>query len=146
MRPTRLEVTGFGSFREQTTVDFTEADLFARWFGADLDVEITEWDLTEGGGGKAVMTYEGNAINWAGRFVENDEPSRLAVRITDEGSGFDPDALPDPTLPHNRTRARGRGVFLIHQLMDEVEFNEQGNSIDMVLKAQSAGDDRQAFS
>lgn len=73
-------------------------------------------------------------------------PERVRVRITDEGSGFDPEALPDPTLPQNRTRARGRGVFLIHQLMDEVEFNEQGNSIDMVLKAQSAGDDRQAFS
>jgi serine/threonine-protein kinase RsbW len=71
---------------------------------------------------------------------------RVRVRITDEGTGFDPEALPDPTLPQNRTRARGRGVFLIHQLMDEVEFNELGNSIEMVLRARSHGDDREAIS
>ncbi|NIP83458.1 MAG: ATP-binding protein, partial [Gemmatimonadetes bacterium] len=34
-----------------------------------------------------------------------------------------------------RTRARGRGVYLITELMDEVTFNEQGNSIEMVLYA-----------
>lgn len=59
--------------------------------------------------------------------------TRVRVRITDEGSGFDPDTLPDPTLPQNVTRARGRGVYLITELMDEVTFNEQGNSIEMVL-------------
>lgn len=62
----------------------------------------------------------------------------VRVRVTDEGAGFDPDTLPDPTLPRNRLRARGRGVFLIRQLMDEVEFNDQGNSIVMVLRAEPA--------
>ncbi len=61
----------------------------------------------------------------------------VRVRVTDEGTGFDPETLPDPTLPHNRMRARGRGVYLIRQLMDRVEFNDQGNSIEMVLKAES---------
>lgn len=60
-------------------------------------------------------------------------PDAVRIRVTDEGPGFDPDALPDPTLPRNRTRARGRGVFLIRQLMDRVEFNERGNSIEMML-------------
>ncbi len=58
---------------------------------------------------------------------------RATVKVTDEGRGFDPQALPDPTLPGNRLRPGGRGIFLIRQLMDEVEFNEQGNSITMVL-------------
>ena len=58
---------------------------------------------------------------------------RVRVRITDEGTGFDPDALPDPTLPQNLSRPRGRGVYLIQELMDEVTYNEQGNSIEMVL-------------
>lgn len=58
---------------------------------------------------------------------------RIRVRITDEGAGFDPAALPDPTLPQNVSRPRGRGVYLIHELMDEVTFNEQGNSVEMVL-------------
>lgn len=57
----------------------------------------------------------------------------LVVTVTDEGSGFDPNAVPDPTLPANRVRAKGRGIFLIRQLMDEVDFNARGNSITMVL-------------
>jgi serine/threonine-protein kinase RsbW len=63
-------------------------------------------------------------------------PDVIRVRVTDEGSGFDPESLPDPTLPQNRARARGRGVFLIRQLMDRVEYNERGNSIEMMLKAE----------
>lgn len=57
----------------------------------------------------------------------------VTVRVTDEGGGFDPRHVPDPTLPSNRRRASGRGVFLIRQLMDRVEYNERGNSITMVL-------------
>lgn len=64
----------------------------------------------------------------------------IRIRITDEGAGFDPDLLPDPTLPQNVARSRGRGVFLIQELMDEVAFNEQGNSVEMVLYAESSGD------
>ncbi|MGH7501367.1 MAG: ATP-binding protein [Longimicrobiales bacterium] len=57
----------------------------------------------------------------------------ISIRVTDEGLGFDPGDLPDPTLPANIMRTRGRGIFLIRRLMDRVEFNEQGNSIWMVL-------------
>jgi len=60
-------------------------------------------------------------------------PSVLIVRVTDEGGGFDPNRVPDPTLPSNRMREGGRGIFLIRQLMDEVDFNDRGNSITMVL-------------
>jgi serine/threonine-protein kinase RsbW len=74
------------------------------------------------------------------------ERDRVRIRITDQGPGFDPDALPDPTLPQNRHRARGRGVFLIRELMDEVEFNEQGNSVDMVLFAREPDHDREVAS
>jgi serine/threonine-protein kinase RsbW len=55
------------------------------------------------------------------------------VRVTDEGRGFNPEAVLDPTLPRNRTRSGGRGIFLIKKLMDRVEFNDRGNSITMVL-------------
>jgi serine/threonine-protein kinase RsbW len=57
----------------------------------------------------------------------------LTIRVTDEGRGFNPAAVSDPTLPRNRKRAGGRGIFLIRKLMDRVEFNERGNSITMVL-------------
>lgn len=65
--------------------------------------------------------------------------SEITIRVTDEGRGFDPDRLADPTLPANRWRVGGRGIFLIRKLMDRVEFNEQGNSIEMVLLNEPQG-------
>lgn len=62
---------------------------------------------------------------------------RIAIRVTDEGRGFDPDQVHDPTAPANLHRSGGRGIFLIRKLMDRVEFNEQGNSVLMVLDARS---------
>jgi serine/threonine-protein kinase RsbW len=58
----------------------------------------------------------------------------LAVRVTDQGVGFDPTAVPDPTLPDNITKSGGRGIFLMKALMDEVRFNERGNSVTLVLR------------
>ena len=58
----------------------------------------------------------------------------VEMEVTDEGDGFDYRILPDPTLPANRLRPCGRGVFLIRQLVDEVRFNDTGNSICMILR------------
>jgi serine/threonine-protein kinase RsbW len=70
--------------------------------------------------------------------VEADLSARqLRIRVTDEGGGFDPGIVPDPTLPANRERPGGRGIFLIRQLMDEVEFNHSGNSIVMILHGEA---------
>jgi serine/threonine-protein kinase RsbW len=60
-------------------------------------------------------------------------PDRIVVRVTDEGGGFDPAVVPDPTLPENIARPGGRGIFLIRSFMDRVEFNDRGNSITMML-------------
>lgn len=53
----------------------------------------------------------------------------LWVIIRDEGQGFDPDLVPDPTEPENLDRAGGRGVFLMRNLMDEVEFRDGGREV-----------------
>ncbi len=58
----------------------------------------------------------------------------VAVRVTDEGTGFDPSSVPDPTLPDNISKTGGRGIFLMKSLMDEVRFNDRGNSVTLVLR------------
>ena len=62
----------------------------------------------------------------------------IQIRVTDEGRGFDPGSVPDPTLPERITRSCGRGIFLIRKLMDHVEYNERGNTIEMRLDGQGA--------
>ena len=52
--------------------------------------------------------------------------------IRDEGEGFDPELLPDPTDPANLERVCGRGLLLIQTFMDHVEHNERGNQITMI--------------
>ncbi len=58
----------------------------------------------------------------------------VAVRVTDQGVGFDPTTIPDPTLPGNISKSGGRGIFLMKALMDEVRFNDRGNSVTLVLR------------
>lgn len=54
------------------------------------------------------------------------------VYITDQGSGFCPDCLPDPRDEENLYKPGGRGVLLMRAYMDIVEFNERGNKVHMV--------------
>lgn len=60
-------------------------------------------------------------------------PSRVVLRVVDEGHGFDPESVPDPTLPDNLQQSGGRGIFLLRELMDEVEFNARGNEVRLTL-------------
>ncbi len=62
------------------------------------------------------------------------EKDHVRACVTDQGEGFDPDAIPDPTTPENLTRPGGRGLFLMRKLMDEVRYNERGNSVTLVLR------------
>ena len=57
----------------------------------------------------------------------------IRLQVTDDGPGFDPRDVPDPTAPNGVGRPIGRGLFLIRNLADRVEFNEQGNTIWMTL-------------
>ncbi len=58
----------------------------------------------------------------------------IAVHVCDEGDGFDPGSIPNPTGPDRLERSDGRGLFLIRQLVDDVSFNDRGNSICMILR------------
>ena len=59
---------------------------------------------------------------------ESDE-NQLVFSITDEGTGFDPSALPDPTDPANIDKISGRGVFLMTQLSDFIKFENEGRRV-----------------
>ena len=53
------------------------------------------------------------------------------ITVRDEGNGFDPSSIPDPTDPANLDKVSGRGVLLMRTFMDDVIFNEAGNAVTM---------------
>ncbi|KIX13830.1 hypothetical protein X474_11060 [Dethiosulfatarculus sandiegensis] len=62
-------------------------------------------------------------------------PELLEISITDQGEGFDPKQLPDPTLESNLLSERGRGIFLMNGIMDEVFHVPPGNQLILRKKA-----------
>jgi serine/threonine-protein kinase RsbW len=64
-------------------------------------------------------------------------PQEASFTVEDEGEGFDITQIPDPCDPANLFRASGRGVLLIYNIMDEVEYNAQGNRVKMVKRPEA---------
>ena len=60
--------------------------------------------------------------------------------ISDDGSGFDPAALPDPADPPSLEKVSGRGVLLMRTFVDEVVYNETGSAVTLTKRCRSAGD------
>ncbi|HID74557.1 MAG TPA: response regulator [Planctomycetaceae bacterium] len=72
-------------------------------------------------------------------FVEaRFSPQQAVFVVGDEGPGFDPSALPDPTDPANLERASGRGLLLMRTFMDDVRYNESGNQVTLIKRAKRA--------
>jgi signal transduction histidine kinase/DNA-binding response OmpR family regulator len=74
--------------------------------------------------------YKDRTVRLVARFTRDE--ATFVVR--DEGPGYDPAALPDPTDQANMERAHGRGLFLTRTFMDEVRLNDEGNEITLVKR------------
>jgi len=68
--------------------------------------------------------------------IEGDQ-GRFLIR--DEGPGFDPRKLPDPTDPSNLEKPSGRGLLLMRTFMDEVIYNEAGNQVTLIKRRPDNG-------
>jgi serine/threonine-protein kinase RsbW len=78
----------------------------------------------------------GNAFDES-KFVHVEyevDSERLKVTVCDEGPGFHPETVPDPTLDENLNRPCGRGVMLMQCYMTDVSFNEAGTCVTMVKR------------
>jgi len=62
--------------------------------------------------------------------VKNDQ---MIVTLKDEGTGFDPNTVPDPTRPENILKESGRGVHIMRSLLDDLRYNFTPNGTEIIL-------------
>ena len=67
-------------------------------------------------------------------------PGCAVVEVSDSGGGFDSGAAPDPTDPSRHLIPRGRGIFLMRRLVDEVAYNAAGNTVRLTVRQSPDGD------
>ncbi len=64
------------------------------------------------------------------------DKNQLIIEVADQGEGFDYKKIPNPTSPANLSKTKGRGIFLIRNLMNKVSFHNKGQTIKMVKTLQ----------
>jgi serine/threonine-protein kinase RsbW len=64
-------------------------------------------------------------------------PQRVVIMVRDQGCGFRPEEVPDPTAEENLERPNGRGIMLMQSYMTRVQYNEAGNEV-WLLKEREA--------
>ncbi len=108
--------------------------------GCDTDDEF--WVMTALREALANAIRHGNHENPARKVAAALRLSgdRVEVRVDDEGEGFDPAAVPDPTGPEQLLEPRGRGIFYMRQFMNRVEYGRTaagGTSVLMVREVKT---------
>jgi len=118
--------------------------LLANQFG-DRDLFSVELALEEA---LVNAIKHGNQLDPSKRVFVRYEVSadRFEIRIEDEGPGFNPGDVPDPTAPENLERLCGRGLLLIRNFMSDVQYHGRGNVVTMTkFRNGKAGDDGAAM-
>ncbi len=83
-----------------------------------------------------------NAITHGNHYDENKvvqinlqkKSDTIAIRVSDQGCGFDPTSVPDPTCDENICKCGGRGVFLMQRLCDQIQYKDNGRTVEMHFK------------
>jgi serine/threonine-protein kinase RsbW len=68
------------------------------------------------------------------RTTMNRDNNILEISVEDEGEGFDPDAIPDPLKEENLLNEGGRGVYLIEQYADDIQFSQNGSKVTITFR------------
>lgn len=85
----------------------------------------------------AVVEAVNNAVSHGNKFEDskqvkvdfNCQSKLLRVVVEDQGSGFNPDIIPDPTRPENLENISGRGIFIMKSYADQIEFNKNATQV-----------------
>ncbi len=99
--------------------------------GSEDDIELA---LTEALANAVVHGAKGDPSKLIECDVACDDQKGIIIVVRDPGTGFDPTKIANPCEGENLYSNHGRGIFLINQLMDEVQFHKNGTEIRMAKK------------
>ncbi len=105
-----------------------------RMEGVDDKLDAIELSLQEALANAVIHGAKEDATKVVECVVSSDDDRGILIVVRDPGPGFDPKAIPGCTVGENVYSNHGRGIFLINQLMDEVEFRKNGTEIHMVKR------------
>ncbi len=79
--------------------------------------------------------HHGNGLNPDKKTKVEFDRTEKQIRfiVVDEGPGFDFNNLPDPTAPENLEKPNGRGIFLMKNLADEINFDDDGRKVELIF-------------
>jgi DNA-binding response OmpR family regulator len=140
-----LELMGFAdeTVRSQVGMALVEAISNAMIHG-NLEVDSSQ-RKTDRSGYERLIGERRTEEPYASRRVgctSIETRNEVVYTFSDEGPGFDPANIPDPTDPANILHASGRGIMLMRTFMDRVEYNAKGNQITLAKRADSVLESR----
>ena len=109
-----------------------------------IDDVCEEYKVNEDRYGNILIAVT-EAVNNAIQHGNNNDPSKsvtiaysidkggITFYVSDEGNGFDHTKLPDPTAPENIEKINGRGIFLMKNLSDNIQFDQNGKQVQLSL-------------
>lgn len=113
--------------------------------------ELKQWtDVNEEDSNRIMLTLS-EAVNNAIIHGNNENPDKkvvvlstldeknrvLTISVEDEGEGFDPEEIPDPLKEENLLNEGGRGVYLIKQYADDLQFSKGGSKATITFELDS---------
>jgi CheY-like chemotaxis protein len=129
-----LQIIGFGTEADRTQIGIALMEALSNALihgNLELGSDLRKSDRDRF---EELLFSRSHEEPYCGRLIHctvTEAPDRVEYVIRDEGQGFDPSCLPDPTIPENLLEVCGRGVMLIRTFMDVVEYNEKGNQLTM---------------
>jgi serine/threonine-protein kinase RsbW len=111
---------------------------FVNYFAIDLGLDEEKINglllaVTEATTNAIIHGNKNNSLKLV-RINVTVENSILTIKIKDEGNGFDPSIVPDPTNPENLLKDSGRGLYLMRVYMDSMDINVTPEGTETILK------------
>ncbi len=122
---------------ESTPNNLITVEEFVNYFSIELGLDPEKINglllaVTEATTNAIIHGNKNNKLKMVRIYVYVDN-STLTVKIKDEGKGFDPSIVPDPTDPENLLKDSGRGLYLMRVYMDGLTYNQTPEGTETIL-------------